>query len=158
MSRAPSAEAAARWADLVVLAHRGGVEGGDAQAAGADLLDQPVALQQRHRLLDRLARHAEPRRQFLLHEVGAGGQGAVADLVEQGLVGLLGTAGGGWDRLHGTLNSEFHIPWPAPGQAATGHARYSPRYTPDTPRRCRLRLNRRRRDGTVRASSATGEE
>ena len=98
--------------DLVVVTHQGQVERGDAQAPLANLLHQAIGFQERHGLLDRLARHAEALGQLLLHQMGARRQHAFTDVVKDRAIDLIGQARRSLDQTHDLviriLNSEFN--------------------------------------------------
>ena len=95
-----------RGTDVVVMADEVQIERRDVEAPLSKLLDHPVGLEKRHRLLNRLARHPELCRELLLHQMGARPQRAAADLVHDGVVDLLRQARWGGRKLH-SLNSEF---------------------------------------------------
>ena len=74
--------------------------------------DQSAATQDLQRVAHRLARDAEPQRDFFLSETLPGRQRSVRDRVHEALVHLIDERAGRGDRFEGhigILNSEFQI-------------------------------------------------
>ena len=72
------------------------------QAARAAFLDDAVRPEHHHRLLDGLTADAEPGGQFLLDEMRAGREVAVANGVEDRLIHLIDRGLTGWKLAHST--------------------------------------------------------
>lgn len=85
-------------ANTVMLKHGTASETRDEKAAPSAFFDDPIGLQPRHRLLDRLSGNAQAFGKLLLSQVCTRCQASVADFIYKGVVHLVGETGRKVDR------------------------------------------------------------